>query len=308
MFNFFKKFIKLEMASGIAVGDPDLHMLVYTQKKVPKEDGSGIKWVRDKVYTTPINDISNITDNPISKDDVKKLIKSINVGACQDNVSEDYIEKNAVNNPILMIMHTITIETVVFRGRSARTEERRKINPIGFICARPDADKERSGFYIDVICSKSNGGQLLDYFIQFAKSKGAVFVGLSSLPSVLSYYPRVGFEFRTTCDGEPLAKLPKEITDYIKLMKNTKGSLPKTSTNAYAIDPYANFMIELHEKGLSAKKKDVCASATITKDQLISGHCGEDGYSMKRCVLGGARKRTQRRRKSHRKTRRNHRR
>lgn len=250
----------------------ELHVLVYIQN----ESGGRAK----EIYTTPINNIHEKTPNFSDKAKIKSLIVSINAAACQGNVAEDYIKSTAVNNQILMILHRKEIVSRTIRGVVKTSET---IIPIGFISSQYADDNGRIGYYIDVICSKSNGTQLLDYFVNFAIDRGATFVGLSSLPSVLSYYPKHGFEFRKTCDGEPLATLPETINEYIRRTKTGEVKMPKTSNNVYEIDPYMNFMIELHEKDLSVKKDGECSPKMLTKNMIKTADCGQSGYSMKKC-------------------------
>jgi hypothetical protein len=259
----------------------EIRMWVYTQ---PGAGRTG------KSYTTPIADIASEIKESSTKADLQRMILQINDKACQGNVSEEYIKNYAVKNTILMVMYAekeVEEATRASRSAASATVKRKSKEPLGFISAKVDDDGPRQGLYIDVICAVSNGTNLLHYFIAYAKAQGKAFVGLSSLPSVLSYYPKYGFEFRKTCTGGPLARLPDTIPALLAELKRSGRPFPKTSINTYAHDPYTDFMIELHDKDLSVKKSGKCAKAKITKDELKEDDCGEDGFSMKRCALGG---------------------
>lgn len=264
------------MAGG--EGD-ELRIWVYTQP------GSGRV---GKSYTTPISNVEAEIKENSTKSDLQRMILEINGRACQGNVSEEYIKKYAIKNTILMVMFNdreVEEQARASRSAASATVKRKTKVPLGFICARPEDDDGRKGMYIDVICAVSNGTNMLNYFIAYAKKEGAAFVGLSSLPSVLSYYPKYGFEFRKTCAGDAIAKLPDSIPTLLRSLP--KDRFPKTSRNTYELDPYVDFMIELHDKDLGVKKSGKCAKAKITKDEMKEDDCGEDGFSMKRCALGG---------------------
>jgi hypothetical protein len=271
------------MAAAGGTTEDGLRMLVYAQ---PPGGGRGTS------YSTPIADITTQTREPAltSKDDFQGMIRSLRKEACQDNVSDSYINTSMTKNTILMVMYKNKTEEVS-AGRRGAALTRVVKEPYGFICASPERDDKtgREGMYIDVICSKSEGANLLGYFISYAKASGKSYVGLSSLPSVLAYYPKVGFEFRKTCAGDPLAKLPDDIKALLSQLKKEGKPPPKTSADTYAYKEYADFMIDLHSKGLSVRRDagTSCEKLDITADELVADDCGADGYSMKRCTLGG---------------------
>jgi len=270
-------------------GEPPVRMIVYNQPSAG---------ARGAAHSTPITDAGAKSPRPeIKKADIQRMVNDIRYVACQGNVSDSYIREYAlVKNTVIMVMCEVQRQSITIaasRRTPVRIEEREVETPIGFICARPD-DEDPSGMYIDVICSMKKGNQLLEYFSQFAKLAGARFVGLSSLPSVLAYYPRFGFEFRKSCET-PAIPLNPTIPILLRDRKAAGLPMPRTSYNTYDLEPYADFMLQLHEAGLSVRKEKSCAKAKINKDELKADDCGQDGYSMKKCVLAGGKTRKTRR-------------
>lgn len=261
-------------------------MIVYEQP------GGG---TRGLSYVTPLSSIFEKTPQRFTKADIQTMVNSIRAVACQGNVSDRYIRDTAlvVNTVIMVLCLKEQKEKIISSRRTVgRTETVIERKPIGFICARPDDDNGKRGMYIDVVCSIKEmkmGNALLNYFLEYAKTKSANFIGLSSLPSVLGYYPRIGYEFRKSCD--PSAEIIPPSTEIASYIRERRGPIPETSTNAYDIEPYADFMVKLHEHDLAVSKERGCGKAKITKDELKSDDCGSDGFSMKRCTLGGGRRR-----------------
>ena len=249
--------------------DTSLHVFVCVQQTSDR---------RAAVYTTPITDLKAKVKTEKTKQDLAFMINGMRQTACHGNVSETYVTESISLNTIVMVLYEQKI-TVSGRGSPLIVEE-----PLGFILARP----EDEGFYIDIICSKRNGGELLNYFIRFADGFGENVV-LSSLPSVLSYYPKFKFKFRQSCKNPVLNTLPNSIAKRDKLVK----PFPTTTEEAYEDKDYSDFMIRLHQRGLSQATEPPCNKKIISKGQMIAGDCGGDGYRMIRCrndLAGGRRK------------------
>ncbi len=273
-----------------AAGGPDdtLRVWVYTQ------DARGS---RGHSYTTPIDDqtAGSKKEEDSTKAELQAMINDVSREACQNNVAESYIRTTATRiNTILMVVYKVNmVDTPLRASRSAARSApapREVKEPLGFICAKNERDEDdtRDGLYIDVICTKKSvGAKLLNYFVEYAKKAGKTFIGLSSLPSVIAYYPKMKFQYRKTCAGEPLVHLSEEMTEHLADLKARGVSPPVTSAEAYDSKPYMNFMLELHSKGLTVRKEGRCGEAGIKRSAFKKDQCGADGFSMKRCELGG---------------------
>jgi hypothetical protein len=146
--------------------------------------------------------------------------------------------------------------------------------PVGFILARPDDE----GIYLDVICAAANGSELLKYFIQYASLMGFSAITLTSLPNVLAFYPKYGFEFRTSCKTPPLLTLPDEIKGRDKKVK----PFPKTWEEAVDDEDYANFMVRLQRRGLASNQAEH-KETEVNIGDLIDKEIGFQGFKMKLC-------------------------
>jgi hypothetical protein len=160
------------------------------------------------------------------------------------------------------------------------------VTPLGFILARQD---EGRGWYIDVICSTRNTADLLKYFVQYCEGMP---ISLSAIPTVLAYYPKYDFKFRTSCDEPELVKLPES------LKKRTKP-FPKRTEDAYNDEDFVNLMLQLVEHGLAVKKDSNCDKRKLTVEELKAGGCGEEGFTMMLCPnnMEGGKARTRQTRK-----------
>ena len=263
-----------------------------------------------RVYTTP-------TDNPAemrayrdqTKETLTKLIMPLRSSACQGNVDESYISRAISKNDFVMLLYRgrRMVAPTARVSRSGMVPEPVEVpnEPLGFVLARRDP-KGSDNFYIDVICSVvGHGLVLLKYFHAFARTKGARSVTLSSLPSVLAYYTKFGYQFRKSCDaGTVVVDLPETITTYLRETKQR----PVTTSNVYEIEPYMDFMEVLHAQGFGVKKEGECGKSHVSKDEIKAKDCGGDGYTMMKCDVqtGGKRRgrRTHNNRRKRRTTRR----
>ena len=227
------------------------------------------------VYRSPLDDSSNRVPTPLTKGDLRGYIQLVRSAACQDNVSDRYVLESVQRNTIILVMFEArneVVETRTTRRGPTVEESVEVIVPIGFIIARNDAN----GVYLDVICAIHNTSKLLNYFIEYCDGKT---ITLSSLPSVLAYYPKFKFAFRQSCREPPLAELPESI----RTRNASKKPFPKHSENAYDDDDFSDFMVDLVEKGLAVKKDGDCGKKKLSKQDLKTGDCGSDGFTMMRC-------------------------
>jgi hypothetical protein len=243
----------------------------------------------------------------MTKASYKELIMPIRSAACKGNIDEAYITNSFSRNNYIVVIGT---ETVI-PGRVGRDGVAKdpiiNLTPYGFVIGT--LNYALKNFYIDIICSSNNLGEhLLLYVIKLANEKRCHGVTLNSLPSVLTYYPRQGFKFRKSCSTPVLVNYESsDLKRAVDAMRAARIPLPSDSEAAYKIDEYVDFMKLLHAAELNKKTKGECnKKAAISKDEIKSGHCGEDGYTMVKCFAdearGGRRRSTRRRMNRRRRT------
>ena len=237
-----------------------------------------------KVYQTSMEDPSLVEVMPLNKTHLNDHINTIRVTACFGRLSPKYISDSIGRNTITIVQYLKVNKEVNVRGsRHAPASKRIEptLEPHGFVLARPDnTDPSGHTVYLDIICSMGPMAKLLKYFFDWALTNDYPNIRLSSLPNVLSYYPKFGFKFRESCSTPVVKELPESIQH-----RNPREKpFPQDHFEAADDDDYADFMTDLHALGLSAKKTGVCAATRkLSKAELKSGNCGEDGYTMVRC-------------------------
>ena len=197
---------------------------------------------------------------------------------CQNSVNPGYIEDRIPENDTFFLM---------FYEFSNKT-----IEVVGFIMAKTNLDTE--DLYIDVICSapktklykEHSGALLIQEAITVARRQKLRSITLSSLPHVLTYYPRFKFAHRKSCKEPANVSLSEVI---IRRMKGEPGTtpLPSRSINAYKDEDMLDFMLQLHERGYGTVYNGPCAldrTGKITKDKFRRGKCASDGFKMMHCL------------------------
>ena len=234
------------------------------------------KHAKPKGFRTPLGEPQNRSYlRNLTKEIINHSILPLRSEACKDSVSPGYIAEAIKQNSLIMIF-------------------KRDNKPHGFIISSP---KRGSGVYLDVICAKSEGGKFLQYFIDYVESRGYGIITLSSLPTVLTFYPKFGFEHRKSCAADAeVVRLPAAIE-----AKMAAKKLPKDFEEAYYDDDFRAFMVELHNKGFSTKRDDLCALRDLNEYELGWYECFDDGYKMRRC---GTRRRRRHTKAQNRQTRR----
>ncbi len=250
--------------------DPGLYVWMYSQEELGQ---------RGSVEIAPLNKPSEGIETQGTKAIFQEAVdKLVATGVCRGSVNPSYIHHFSVRvNNILLILYEIQAD--------------KKTVPHGFAVIRYDEDEENGnpGLYIDVICSNQGyGGKLLEHISKYADLVGAYFVGLSSLPTVLTFYPKYGFEFRKSCAGPANAQVPDAITT----MK--KENYPKTVKNTYKSKPFMDFMLNLHGKDLTVYDEGRCGDKKPISAASFKRHaCASDGFSMKKCLRRHTQRRTQ---------------
>lgn len=185
---------------------------------------------------------------------------------CSFAVNPSYVKDTLKDNHLLLEMSKDTV-------------------PIGFIIAKYTAD---GGIYLDVICAKEKGQQLLHFFIELCQhTLHVVYIELSSIMNVLAFYPRYGFQHRRDCGAGPITGMSPEFASYLK-EKTIHGNF-KEQDDFYN-DPYVlQYLTELHKRGLTqTKEPKVCRRKTLSGLRFRQYKCARDGFVMRKC-FGNAR-------------------
>lgn len=194
----------------------------------------------------------------LTKDTIKERVRPLALGVCQGTVSPGYVMRAITSNSNLIMMKKGT-------------------KVIGFVIAKPTHD---GGYYLDVICSAAaerKGRDLLLYFLRLAEEQGARYVELSSLPSVLSYYPQFGFEHRQRCTTDKdVIRMPDELLNWIKRTRPNEEQLLDN-------EEFLAFLDVLRAFGYTADKDDFCQSNNVDFNDYMDEQCFGNGYTMRKC-------------------------
>jgi hypothetical protein len=234
---------------------------------------------RGYVSETPISNPSLRTSTPYTKSTLATdITNTLRYTACGTTVAPIFVSQALTYNTIVLVMYGMESKDVdvlgKLRSQSVTIITHQVRVPVGFILARPDDE----GIYLDVICAAANGSELLKYFIQYASLMGFSAITLTSLPNVLAFYPKYGFEFRTSCKTPPLLTLPDEIKGRDKKVK----PFPKTWEEAVDDEDYANFMVRLQRRGLASNQAEH-KETEVNIGDLIDKEIGFQGFKMKLC-------------------------
>ncbi len=218
-----------------------------------------------------------ITENSISTSTKRKTRSSKNTASSSTTATSSSAKsKRTVAKP------TGTTNSTTTTNSSRTIDDIQNYGkPVAFLLAKykylNDANllgrpvESTNEIYIDLVCSAISGGgeYLIKEIINFADQLKYDSVSLKAIPTVLSYYPRLGFLHRHTCNSnDPITPhLKREITDTdLETKRKLKEQLRLLRENKFGIitgDPCG---------------KD---PADITDEEMIT--CAEDGYMMRRC-------------------------
>ena len=239
------------------------------------------KFVGDQpVFVAPIEDLTKAERTDLITANLQNLIKD-NVGLCAGNVIDDYLIEALETNEILCVISPDKILST--GGRASRLRPTILPKCAGYIVAQKLMSTRPFGIYLDVICTEpGKGTHLLKFFETLAFQNGYAFIQLSSLANVLTYYssPKLGYEFRTSCNGKPLTELSAKLKS-----RNFKAKpAPRNTASAYKNANYLEFMVhELHPLGLTVSENDDCSENMLNENSFIESDCASDGFTMMRC-------------------------
>lgn len=231
-------------------------------------------------------------------------VHAVNVSdkACAGNVNRNYLSDPGAtgaakgttieSRAALAAKHHTTVAVLYSLKESRRGDS---WTPQGFVMAMPDSE----GIYLDVICATPGYGRpLLEAFMHFVHAiNPRAAITLSALPTVLTYYPAFGFNFRKNCSDGPI-EFPPKIAQRLGDRRKAK-TLPKNISEAYMDPDVSDALLFLQENQLNVYKAGPCGSPKISKSSIRKHDCGLDGYTMKKCpIKGGGKKRIKRHRRS----------
>lgn len=139
-------------------------------------------------------------------------------------------------------------------------------NAINFaICA-----EEGEALYIQVICARKGGAELLKYIIEFARKRGFKSVTLAALPHVVNFYKKYGFKTSQSCSVDVELERAEA-----SLARDASGNLKKFASiqDTETDRKFMLYLSALIKKGLAADKK--CKGVR---------DCNIEGYYMTLCL------------------------
>jgi hypothetical protein len=258
----------------------NLIVLFYRQKKAGKRGTFNITNLEGL-------EIPNKEEAKINKEILKNLIKDIHRYTCTDSVRTSYVNKQFSENQLYMILFDTsdqTANTILERDSTNAVISSIKGKPVSFILGhtnyRDDNNKYSKEAYLDVICACPGSGRyLLQYFIDFAETNRYKAVSLKAIPTVLTYYPKFGFEHRHSCKkSEKVIIPPKELYD-----EKYRDEKYKEIDNIYDDDDYYKYQMLLRKNGFG-DFSDGCTKTKMTKEQFGDNDCGGEGYMMRKCL------------------------
>jgi hypothetical protein len=191
-----------------------------------------------KVYKTPIDNpndrtLTNLHNLYYYVDLLRSSCGSVGV---TDHMGEDYVF-------VMFETDEENLQTSKYTKESIK-----RIVPIGFILATVSDFKRTTtpgkiiptSYHLNLICSKHNGAQLMNYFIKFC---GEAEISLVAMPQVLAYYPKFQFKSRESCDQPPI-----DLPDSLRNRNKATHPFPKTSNNAYNDKDYSDYIFQLLQK------------------------------------------------------------
>jgi hypothetical protein len=175
---------------------------------------------------------------------------------------------------------------------------RTKFLPAGFLMGYKSSTR---AFYVDIICVQSNiqsisgltynkhsGTFLITMVEDILFSTGIREVQLSALPVVLTYYPRLGYRHRKSCDDPPDFEGFNPNIAY--RLVNNKASLPRDNLEAIDDQDYRSYMVQLSKEGYGASSRSECTRKSDSELKILKRlidpdiNCQSDGFTMRKCM------------------------
>lgn len=211
----------------------------------------------------------------------------------ENAINSRFLNDALAETPVIVLLIE-QVEKVSRRGVALQDVLR------GFVLANPRSAENPRDLYINIICATRPAGEvstpvfsgrtLLKFMNEYARVNNFTALSLSALPRVLSYYPKLGFEFRKSCRDPPVPVPERLLAKGVQLV----GEDPYSDVNT----PFRDFMLTLSEAGLehdhdySVEKDRGCKAvkdSRIPKEAKLSRMkdlgCENDGYYMAKCDI-----------------------
>lgn len=217
----------------------------------------------------------------VSNEMLMTYINSTDQTRCGGQVDDKYFLEAMDANDIYLLQYY----KVPREGRSSRSTV---VKPGAFALCRVKG----TSLYVDIICSykydevqyRQHGGKhLLNLASVVCPGLGCDKVSLSALPTVLSYYPPLGFAHRRDCTVE---QDPAITVAYSKIAQKKFA----TREAAYDDPDMLSYMFLLHASGFSSRKHADCDDKSIPPALLKKHDCAMDGYLMHKCGVRSVKK------------------
>jgi hypothetical protein len=182
---------------------------------------------------------------------------------CHGDLNPTYVQTTIRESTLILL---------IYKGSTGNTNKVLQ----GFLLSHKTTD---GGYFLDVICAAPGfGSPLLSTFLMLVERGGATYVTLNALSTVLSYYPRFGFEFRKSCDLDKPANttMPAEVSDWIRASKPNVDTLK-------AHPPFRAFLDDVRRLGYAVDTDNDCDDLTIPMNDFMERRCNASGFEMRRC-------------------------
>ena len=144
------------------------------------------------------------------------------------------------------------------------------------------------GIYIDVICAKGHGKQMMEKIEEYARKEGKKFIHLSALPHVINYYRKQGFVHsrdQSCVEPKPVTTQAKKVEKLRFPKQKVKGDRYTEAETAVRDQKFRKLLSLLISKGFA--KDNSCRGPGLIpikhKGEYHNG-CSVDGYIMRKCL------------------------
>jgi hypothetical protein len=219
---------------------------------------------------------------------------------CRGDLTPSYVQNSIeYSTDIFILFYPLPITRNTRQGAQTIV----KLYPVGFLTGYKNIVDIGKGFYIDIVCvlprektgifTQHAGNALIDLVEKIMYGIGINEIHLSALPTVLTFYPRLGYRHRQSCNTEP------ELENYEKGLqeKIISKNLPPTNELAIQDEDILDRMVELSLKEYGASKRPDCSpikkivnGVKIMKSKeeilndLVNKECWVDGHRMTKCL------------------------
>lgn len=221
---------------------------------------------------------------------IKANIKEL----CKGLVTRTYIAKDKKNSATgvkeLSALHMADAIMLAYSEKKTRHGGKR-VFVTGFAILN---HQPANGVYIDVICAKGYGKQMIEHIEKYAKAEGKAFVHLSALPHVINYYRKLGFVHSESdeCKEHHLVTKQAEKVKSLRFgKKKIKGVVYTDAEMAVKDQKFDKLLKALVRHGYTKDK--TCRGTKLGymkfgsnvdgTPNYVNG-CSVDGYIMRKCL------------------------